>query len=198
MSGAVLPLVCSPLNDTVPESIGISSQIAFRSVLLPCPFGPTNPTASPARRSNRKHGALCGSAHHARESSLENAVIVAYANHCSSENGMKFTGLITGGPGRPRSCAYWRQHRDIAGGRASANREPRTSVFTTGRPSALIPSLATNRRGSRAQHHYSDRYATLQRLTRDDPSNLEVYREYPLLEWDWCLRGKRRGHRRCS
>src|SRR6478672_4701514 len=80
-----------------------------------------------------------------RARALENAVTVAYANHCGSENGMQFTGLsgITG-PGRPRSCACWRQHRGVAGGRASANREPRTSVFTTGRSSALTPSLATS------------------------------------------------------
>ena len=41
------------------------------------------------------------------------------------------------GPGRPRSCACGRQYRGLAGGRASANREPRTSVFTAGRSSVV-------------------------------------------------------------
>ena len=41
------------------------------------------------------------------------------------------------GPGRPRSCACGRQYRGLAGGRASGNREPRTSVFTAGRSSVV-------------------------------------------------------------
>src|SRR5262245_19429865 len=86
-----------------------------------------------------------------RACALENTVTVAYANHCGSENGTQFTGLscITGPAGL--DLARPGVNTD-AGGRASANREPRTSVFTTGRPSALIPSLATNR--SRAQRRY--------------------------------------------
>jgi len=34
-----------------------------------------------------------------RACALENAVTVAYANHCGSANGMQFTGLITGPDG---------------------------------------------------------------------------------------------------
>ena len=78
-----------------------------------------------------------------RARALENAMTIAYANHCGSENGMQFTGL---------SCITGPDGLDLA--RAGVNTEVLLvaelpvaaslgcSVVTTGRSSALIPSLA--------------------------------------------------------
>ena len=104
----------TPSSVTVPESARRSPAIRLSSVVLPAPFGPTMPTASPSATSNDRRSTTVRPPNRLDSRSTESSAVTAAAGQASSGTIVPPTGISvacvllttssSNGNGAPASC----------------------------------------------------------------------------------------------